>query len=117
MWNDRSNLLPRSLQNKAASVYTESIEKLRSVLSAMQTMSQKRERLEKGVRRQLEADIQRLKGEKGEEEEVQPRTELEGRIATLQADVAKVRDHLNAVTVATLHFMLLSGSTCSNYCY
>ena len=85
------------MQVHAATVYTESIEKLKSVLMAMQAMSQKREKLEKRVRSQLETEIRQLKsvnteGVCGEEIEVlrQKVTEKDGKIVSLEADVAKV---------------------------
>ena len=60
----------------------------------MQNMSQKRERLEKRLRSQLEAEIREIRGGKGAgQEEEGPGTEdcqLKSRIATLEADVAKV---------------------------
>ena len=74
-------------------MYTESIEKLKSVLSAMQNMSQKREQLEKRLRTQLLMEISRLKGVSGESESNsrrETRSELFVRVATLEADVNKV---------------------------
>ncbi len=85
------------LQDHTATVYTESIEKLRSVLLAMQTMSQKREQLEKRVRSQLEAEIRQLKAGAGERVDgketeglIEEVTEQASKIATLEGDVAKV---------------------------
>ena len=84
-------------------MYSESIEKLRSVLLAMQGTSEKRERLEKRMRNQLERELQQLRGEKqgrgseegdggeGVQEARRRMMEQEGRITTLEADVAKVR--------------------------
>lgn len=83
-------------------MYSESIEKLRSVLLAMQGTSEKRERLEKRMRNQLERELKQLRGEKrgrgneegdsgeGVEEWKQRVVEQEGSISTLEADVAKV---------------------------
>ena len=83
-------------------MYSESIEKLRSVIVAMQTTSERREQLEKRMRSQLEKELKQLRGERregggGEEEEGegvegwrQRVVEQEGKIAALEADVAKV---------------------------
>ena len=82
-------------------MYSESIEKLRSVIVAMQTTSERREQLEKRMRSQLEKELKQLRGERreggsGEEEGEgvegwrQRVVEQEGKIAALEADVAKV---------------------------
>lgn len=76
-------------------MYSESIEKLRGVLGAMQTMSQKREKLEKKLRSQLEGEIHRLKKElpnqAGEEIDiVDSLAELEIQNTSLAADGVKV---------------------------
>ena len=76
-------------------VYSESIDKLKAVLSAMHNMSHKRERLEKKVRFQLEREIRWLKKEEGresvdEENMVERLAELQSKNATLDADVVKV---------------------------
>ena len=83
-------------------MYSESIEKLRSVIVAMQTTSERREQLEKRMRSQLEKELKQLRGERqegrgGEEEDGegvegwrQRVVEQEGKIAALEADVAKV---------------------------
>lgn len=78
-------------------MYAERIEKLKSILSAMQNMSQKREHLEKRLRAQLTSEISRLKGESDKAEESgsnshrETRSELLVRVAALEADVSKVR--------------------------
>lgn len=68
----------------------------------MQGTSEKRERLEKRMRNQLEKELKQLRGEKrgrgneesdsgeGVEEWRRRVVEQEGRISTLEADVAKV---------------------------
>ena len=73
----------------------------------MQNMSEKRERLEKRLREQLEVQIQQLRGEKAEEKEVGEREELQRivtdqqeRITVLEVDVAKVRVHIWSYDVA-----------------
>ena len=84
-------------------MYSESIEKLRSVIVAMQSTSERREILEKRMRSQLEKELKQLRGERwegggGKEEEEgegverwrQRVVEQEGKIAALEADVAKV---------------------------
>ena len=77
-------------------MYTESIEKLKAVLSAMQNMSEKRGKLEKRLRHQLETEIRTLRGKSAEDrgppgdEPSQKAWEQEARIAALEADVAKV---------------------------
>ena len=85
-------------------MYTESIEKLKAVLSAMQNMSDKRGRLEKRLRQELKAEIQTLReGGREEEEDAgsgeqvgdelkQKLREQQMEIAALEADVAKVSD-------------------------
>ena len=81
-------------QARAAVLYSESIEKLHQVLAAMQNMSQKRERLEKRLRSQLSAEIRELRGEKGAGPEGEGAgtedCQLQSRVVTLEADVAKV---------------------------
>ena len=75
-------------------MYSESIEKLRSVIVAMQSTSERREKLEKRMRSQLEKELKQLRGEKregggGEEEGEgverwrQRVVEQEGKIAAL----------------------------------
>lgn len=74
-------------------VYSESIDKLKAVLSAMHNMSQKREKLEKKLRFQLEREIRRLKGDGGEEKEenvTDKLTELRLKNPALEADIVKV---------------------------
>ena len=46
-------------------MYSESIEKLKGVLQAMQNASHKREKLEKQLREQLQSEIARLKEGRG----------------------------------------------------
>ena len=91
-------------------LYSESIDKLKAVLSAMHNMSQKRENLEKNLRFKLEGEIRRLRKEGGgggggegggEEEEEQLEDMKKGSLsdhlaelrlqnAALEADVVKV---------------------------
>ena len=76
-------------------VYSESIDKLKAVLSAMHNMSHKREKLEKKLRFQLEREIRRLKKEGGseamhEENVAEKLAELQAKNAALEADVVKV---------------------------
>ncbi len=76
-------------------VYSESIDKLKAVLSAMHNMSHKREKLEKKLRFQQEMEIRRLKKEEGsktvnEEDIAEKMAELQLKNATLDADVVKV---------------------------
>lgn len=84
-------------------MYAESIENLKSVLSAMQSMSQKREQLEKRLRTQLLLEISSLKGDSDKSRESESnshretRSELLVRIATLEADVNKVGIRLTLV--------------------
>lgn len=83
-------------QNMIAQVYCERIEKLRGVLAAMQNMSQKRERLEKNLRSQLEGEICRLKkdmppNQDGEEIDFADSVaELQIQNTSLAADIVKV---------------------------
>ena len=78
-------------------MYSESIEKLKGVLQAMQNASQKRERLEKQLREQLQSEINQLKGGGGagrtnskvKETQAIP-AELQQQILMLETDVAKV---------------------------
>ena len=89
-------------QSKTAVIYSESIDKLKSVLSAMHNMSQKREKLEKNLRFKLEREIKRLKVERGEEgtdghtsegDSVGIKlAELQLQNTALEADVVKVRE-------------------------
>ena len=75
-------------------VYSESIDKLKAVLSAMHNMSHKREQLEKNLRFQLEREIKRLKehrkGSVNGEGRAEKLAELQLRSSTLEADVVKV---------------------------
>ena len=85
-----------------AQMYSESIEKLKSVLSAMQNTSQNREKLEKKLRTQLQKEINRLKGKPTKEEKLkETKSDLQRRIATLESDVAKV--HAYNYTYMFLH--------------
>ena len=77
-------------------MYSESIEKLKGVLQAMQNASQKRERLEKQLREQLQNEINQLKGggvgktsSKVKETQAIP-AELQQQMLMLETDVAKV---------------------------
>ena len=86
-----------SLQTNIALVYSESIEKLKGVLLAMQNASQKREKLEKQLREQLQSEISQLKGGGGgrnnsklTKEKPSSVAELQQQILLLEADVAKV---------------------------
>ena len=77
-----------------ALAYSESIEKLRAVLSTMQSMSQKRESLEKKLRSQLEGEIRRLKQETVSEVENDTESNIAENLiqnASLEADVVKVK--------------------------
>jgi len=95
------------MQAKVSRVYSESIEKLHEVLSAMQEMSLKRGRLEKKVRSQLEGEMRRLRdglptnmrtsgGPGGNLEMVEElrdaKIELEILNTSLAADCAKARN-------------------------
>ena len=75
-----------------ASTYSTSLEKLQSILSSMLSSSQKRQHLELQLRKQLEAYVQELK--EGKEQDDSKKGNLskddELKIATLQADLAKV---------------------------
>ncbi len=74
-------------------MYSQSIDKLKSVLSTMQNMSAKREKLEKHLRGQLLAEIRRLKGgsmEAGSNGRKETHGELLVKTATLEADLIKV---------------------------
>lgn len=74
-------------------MYSQSIDKLKSVLSAMQSMSAKREKLEKHLRGQLLAEIQRLKGGSvggGSNGIKKTPADLLVKVATLEADLIKV---------------------------
>ena len=86
-----------SLQSRIAQVYSESIEKLRGVLTAMQNMSQKREGLEKKLRSQLEGEIRRLKKNlpvrnKEDGDLTEALTNLQIEKTSLAADCVKVRE-------------------------
>lgn len=74
-------------------MYSQSIDKLKSVLSTMQNMSAKREKLEKHLRGQLLAEIRRLKGGGSMEPNGRKQTngELLVKTATLEADLIKVK--------------------------
>lgn len=74
-------------------MYSQSIEKLKSVLSTMQSMSQKREKLEQHLREQLLTEIQRLKGGSGgggSNGRNESYSELLVKVASLEADLIKV---------------------------
>lgn len=75
-------------------VYSESIDKLKAVLSAMHNMSHKRENLEKKLRFQLEREIKRLKehrnGSLNEEGITEKLAELQLKNSMLDSDVVKV---------------------------
>ena len=77
-------------------MYSASIDKLRSVLVAMQTTSSKRADLEQRLRGQLELRVQQLQQSTKEREkndttgEKQRVGQLEIAVATLEADVVKV---------------------------
>ena len=89
-------------QTSIALVYSESIEKLKGVLQAMQNASQKREKLEKQLREQLQSEISRLKestaagadstagGGAGRTNSKQEKSELQQQILLLETEVAKV---------------------------
>ena len=92
-----------TLQTNIALVYSESIEKLKGVLQAMQNASQKREKLEKQLREQLQSEIGRLKGGTGadtgiggtgktnsKQEKPATLSELKQQILFLETEVAKV---------------------------
>lgn len=85
------------LQSKTAILYSESIDKLKAVLSAMHNMSQKREKLEKKLRFQLESEICQLKGKDGEGKEKEDiadgLAEMKLQNATLESDVVKVSSY------------------------
>ena len=88
-------------------VYSESIEKLRAVLSAMQSTSQKREKLEKKMRSQLEKQISRLKKEVDgshvrDEECSDSLAALQIQNTALEADIAKV---CISIPCKQVHFM------------
>lgn len=85
------------LQTNIALVYSESIEKLKGVLQAMQNASHKREKLEKQLREQLQGEITRLKegtgadtggGVTGKQATL---SDLQQQILLLETEVAKVR--------------------------
>lgn len=84
------------LQSKTAILYSESIDKLKAVLSAMHNMSQKREKLEKKLRFQLESEISHLKKMEGEDKEggeenlTDKLSEMKLYNAALESDVVKV---------------------------
>lgn len=117
-------LRPTRLKAKASSMYTESIEKLKAVLSAMQNMSDKRGRLEKRLRQELKTEIQTLRegrregaagsGEQAGEELKQKLGEQQVEIAALEADVAKVSD--TSYTDFIFHSFCISFS-CSALVY
>ena len=75
-----------------ASTYSASLERLQSILSAMLSSSQKRQQLELQLRKQLEVYVQELK--EGKEQDDSKKGNMskddELKIATLQADLAKV---------------------------
>ena len=86
------------MQTNIALMYSESIEKLKGVLQAMQYASQKRENLEKQLREQLQSEIGRLKGGTGtsagagknsSKQRATP-SEFQQQILLLEAEVAKV---------------------------
>ena len=92
-----------TLQTNIALVYSESIEKLKGVLQAMQNAGQKREKLEKQLREQLQSEIGRLKGGTGadtgvrgtgrtnsKQEKPATLSELQQQILLLETEVAKV---------------------------
>lgn len=89
---------PFTPQDRLSAMYSLSIEKLRSVLLAMQTSSAKRADLEQRLRGQLELRLQHLQSgrkeetQEGEGEEWQRERiqELETTVVTLEADVVKV---------------------------
>ena len=84
-------------QSKAALMYTESIEKLKAVLSAMQNMSKKREGLERRLHTALEGEITQLREARpvarrwGVPSNKESGLADKTTIAKLEADVAKVR--------------------------
>ena len=86
------------MQTNIALMYSESIEKLKGVLQAMQYASQKRENLEKQLREQLQSEIDQLKGGTGASASAGKATlkqratpsELQQQILQLEAEVAKV---------------------------
>lgn len=101
------------MQTKTALIYSESIDKLKSVLSAMHNMSQKREKLEKKLRFKLEREIRRLKAEMGEEVANGHLTEGEGlssKLAELQLQNATLEADIVKVCYLLVDFA--SGSTC-----
>lgn len=75
-----------------ASTYSASLKRLQSILSAMLSSSQKRQQLELQLRKQLEVYVQELK--EGKEQNDSKKGNMskddELKIATLQADLAKV---------------------------
>ena len=113
-------------------MYSESIEKLKGVLQAMQNASQKREKLEKQLREQLQSEISQLKGggagaagtgrtnSKQREKQTTP-SEIQQQILLLEADVAKVCLCysmcliINSGWVITLNFVVLVYS--KFYCF
>ncbi len=102
------------MQTNIAFVYSESIEKLRGVLSAMQNMSQKRERLENSIRSQLEREIRRLNREegKGEENDEESLVQLKLQNTALRSDVVKV---IFSDATHNAYPPLHVTSTCTNY--
>ena len=89
------------LQTNIALVYSESIEKLKGILVAMQNASQKREKLEKQLREQLQIEIGQLKGGSGggggrtnsklvKEKSSTSVSDLQQQVLLLEAEVAKV---------------------------
>ena len=80
-------------QTNIALVYSESIEKLKGVLLAMQNASHKREKLEKKLREQLQSEISKLKGGAGRKNSIgykDSTADLQQKVVQLEADVAKV---------------------------
>ena len=96
------------MQTNIALVYSESIEKLRGVLEAMQNAGHKREKLERRLREQLQSEICRLKGTTNgtvsggervggagrtnfkQKEKIATPRELHQQVLLLEAEVAKV---------------------------
>ena len=95
-------------------LYSESIDKLKAVLSAMHNMSQKREKLEKQLRFQLESEMRRLKEGEGEEhakeENMEDKmAEMKLQNAALESDVVKVSSSQPSLqsSISWLHLQLL----------
>ena len=104
IWVDYQLHVLCTLQTSIALVYSESIEKLKGVLQAMQNASQKREKLEKQLREHLQSEISRLKegiaagadtaagggAGAGRTNSEQEKSELQQQILLLETEVAKV---------------------------